>query len=93
MCPTGIVLTDSPYDSATDTLAEKRVQKYGKSQKWCSLRMKKIRNAGSNAKCLKSALKLCLIVAEKHEPVAHMEMQGRHAETAACLARQDAGKE
>ena len=22
MCPTGIVLTDSPYDSATDTLAE-----------------------------------------------------------------------
>ena len=44
MCPTGIVLTDSPYDSATDTLAEKRVQKYGKSQKWCSLRMKKIRN-------------------------------------------------
>ena len=41
MCPTGIVLTDSPYDSATDTLAEKRVQKYGKSQKWCSLRMKK----------------------------------------------------
>ena len=36
MCPTGIVLTDSPYDSATDTLAEKRVQKYGKSRKGCS---------------------------------------------------------
>ena len=41
MCPTGIVLTDSPYDSATDTLAEKRVQKYEKSQKWCFLRMEK----------------------------------------------------
>gem|GEM_PF-4568428 len=26
------------------------LQKYGKSQKWCSLRMKKICNAGSNAK-------------------------------------------
>lgn len=37
MCPTCIVLTDSPYDSATDTLAEKRVQKYGKSRKGCSL--------------------------------------------------------
>ncbi len=46
-----------------------------------------------NSKSLESALKLCLIVAEKHEPVAHMEMQGRHAETAARLACQDAGKE
>jgi hypothetical protein len=55
--------------------------------------MKKICNAGSNAKCLKSALKLCLIVAEEHKSVAHMKMQGRHAETAARLACQDAGKE
>lgn len=55
--------------------------------------MKKICNAGSNAKCLKGTLKFCLIVAEEHEAVAHMKMQGRHAETAACLARQDAGKE
>ena len=37
MCPTCIVLTDSPYDSATDTLTEKRVQKYEKSRKGCSL--------------------------------------------------------
>lgn len=51
MCPTGIVLTDSPYDSATDTLAEKRVQKYGKSQKWCPLRMKKIRTPSPCPSC------------------------------------------
>ena len=69
------------------------LQKYGKSQKWCSLRMKKICKTGSNAKCLKGTLEFCLIVTEKHEPVAHMEMQGRHAETAARLACQDAGKE
>ena len=42
MCPTGIVLTDSPYDSATDTLAEKRVQKYGKKVKTVFHRNKKI---------------------------------------------------
>ena len=41
MCPTGIVLTDSPYGSATDTLAENRVQKYEKSQNGCSLKRKK----------------------------------------------------
>ena len=93
MCPISIVLTDSPYDSVTDTLAEKRVQKYGKSQKWCSLRMKKNCNAGSNAKCLKGTLKFGLIAAEEHKSVAHMKMQGRHAETAARLACQDAGKE
>ena len=35
MCPIGIVLTDSPYGPATDTLAGKRLQKYGKSRKGC----------------------------------------------------------
>ena len=38
MCPISIVLTDSPYDSATDTLAEKRVQRYGKSRKRCAFK-------------------------------------------------------
>ena len=44
MCPTCIVLTDSPYVPTTDTLAEKRVQKYGKSRKWCSLKKGKSQN-------------------------------------------------
>ena len=89
MCPTGIVLTDSPYDSATDTLAEKRVQKYEKSQKWCSFRMKKICKTGSNAKCLKGTLKFGLIVAEKHEPVAYVgdARQARRNGCPPCLPR------
>lgn len=52
MCPTGIVLTDSPYDSATDTLAEKRVQKYGKLRKGCSRLNEKNPQANPSPKIL-----------------------------------------
>ena len=44
MCPTCIVLTDSRYVPATDTLTEKRVQKYGKLRKGCSLKKGKSQN-------------------------------------------------
>jgi len=49
----------------------------------------KICNAGSNAKCLKSALKLCLIVAEEHESVAYVgdARQARRNGCPPCLPR------